>query len=198
MTEMEAAWLMEKGMRENGAEGLSFPVIVAAGPNSALPHAVPGHRRLKPGEPILFDWGTRLGGYCSDISRTIIIGKPDPIFTNVYRTVQDAQRKAIRALKPGLSTKAADAVARWHIENKGFKGRFGHGLGHGVGLAIHEQPRLSPLSDHKIKTGMVFTVEPGIYIPKWGGVRIEDMVVVGRKGAQVLNRLDTGLIKIKA
>lgn len=198
MTEKEAAWLMEKQMRENGAEGLSFPVIVAAGPNSALPHAVPGVRKFKAGQPILFDWGTRLDGYCSDISRTIIIGKPNATFKKVYQTVRDAQRKATDAIKPGMSTQAVDAVARGHIEKKGFKGRFGHGLGHGVGLAIHEQPRLSPLSDHKIKTGMVFTIEPGIYIPRWGGVRIENMVIVRREGAEVLNRLGTDLNIVEA
>ena len=197
MTESEAAWLLESHLREGGAEGLSFPTIVAAGPNSALPHAVPGQRKIKDGVPILFDWGAKLGGYCSDISRTVVIGRPDATFRKVYQTVRDAQRKAIDAVRPGAGTKAVDAVAREFIAKKGFKGRFGHGLGHGVGLAIHEQPRLSPLSDRKIRTGMVFTVEPGIYLPRWGGVRIENMVRSKRGGAEVLNRLDTKLISIE-
>jgi len=198
MTESEAAWLLESYLREGGAEGLSFPTIVAAGPNSALPHAVPGPRKIKAGVPVLFDWGARFGGYCSDISRTVIIGKPDAAFRKVYQTVRDAQRKAIDAIRPGGGTQAVDAAAREFIAKKGFKGRFGHGLGHGVGLAIHEQPRLSPLSDRKIKTGMVFTVEPGIYLPRWGGVRIENMVRVRPGGVEVLNRLDTELISIEA
>jgi len=197
MTESEAAWLLESYLREGGAEGLSFPTIVAAGPNSALPHAVPGHRKIKAGVPVLFDWGTKAAGYCSDISRTIIIGRPDATFRKVYQTVRDAQRKAIDAIRPGAGTKAVDAAAREFIARKGFKGRFGHGLGHGVGLAIHEQPRLSPLSDRKIKTGMVFTVEPGIYLPRWGGVRIENMVRARPGGVEVLNRLDTELISIE-
>ncbi|MFC1798397.1 aminopeptidase P family protein [Thermodesulfobacteriota bacterium] len=198
MSEMETAWTLEKELRENGAEGLSFPTIVASGPNSALPHAIPGNRKLKSGEPILFDWGVRLGGYCSDISRTIVIGKPDNTFKSVYQTVQDAQKKAIAAVRSGSSTRQVDAVARKHIEKKGFKGRFGHGLGHGVGLAIHEHPRLSPHSDTVISPGMVFTMEPGIYLPGWGGVRIENMVRVHRKGNEVLNRLGTDLMRIEA
>lgn len=197
MSEFETAWMLEKKLRENGAEGLSFPTIVASGPNSALPHAIPGKRKLKTGEPVLFDWGVRLGGYCSDISRTVVMGKPSEKFKVVYRTVQVAQQKAIDAVRPGISTRQVDAVARQYIEKKGYKGRFGHGLGHGVGLAIHEQPRLSPLSDTVVAAGMVFTMEPGVYLPGWGGVRIENMIRVGRKGAQVLNRLGTDLMQIE-
>lgn len=197
MSEKEIAWAMEKEMREEGADGLSFETIVAAGPNSALPHAVPGDRKIKAGEPVLFDWGVRLNGYCSDISRTLLIGKPDARFNKVYRTVRDAQMKAIDAIRPGISTREVDAVARSYIEKKGFKGRFGHGLGHGVGLAIHEQPRLSPLSNATLKTGMVVTVEPGIYIPGWGGVRIENMVAVKRNGVHVLNRLGTDTSRVE-
>lgn len=191
MTEKEAAWAMEKGMREAGAEALSFPTIAASGPNGALPHAIPGDRKFNKGEPILFDWGAILNGYCSDISRTIVIGEPDETFKKVYQTVLDAQQKAIDAVRPGISGKSVDAVARNHIAKMGFKDKFGHGLGHGVGLAVHESPRLSPLKDTKLETGMVFTVEPGIYIPGWGGIRIENMVAVREDGAEVLNSLDT-------
>ncbi len=198
MTEYDAAWTMEKNMREAGAQSLAFPTITASGPNSALPHAVPGNRAFQTGEPILFDWGARLNEYCSDISRTVIIGQPDATFKKVYQTVRDAQQMAIEAIKPGVSSKAVDNIARSHIENQGFKGKFGHGLGHGVGIAIHEAPRLSPLKDTSLQTGMVVTVEPGIYLSEWGGVRIENMVVVRDEGAEVLNRLDTELICLSA
>jgi Xaa-Pro aminopeptidase len=188
MHEKEVAWEMEKRMREAGADALSFSTIVASGPNSALPHAIPGLRKLSAGEPILFDWGVRVDGYCSDISRMAHIGKPDEIYKKVYQTVLDAQRFATEAVKPGASSKAVDAVARTHIENKGYKGKFGHGLGHGVGMAIHEAPRLSPLKDTQLETGMVFTIEPGIYIAGWGGIRLENMAVVTETGVEVLNQ----------
>jgi len=196
MTEKELAWRMETGMRAAGAESLSFPVIVAAGPNSALPHAIPGDRPVGEGEPILFDWGARLDGYCSDISRTVVLGRPDDTFRQVFQVVLDAQRMAIDAMRAGASSRAVDAVARDHIEKRGFGGRFGHGLGHGTGLAIHESPRLSPLKDLPLEAGMVTTVEPGIYLPEWGGVRLENMVVVRADGAEVLNRLDQARYRI--
>jgi len=196
MTEKEVAWIMEKGMREAGAEALSFPTIVASGPSSALPHAIPGDRRIRVGEPILFDWGARLDGYCSDISRTVVIGEPDDTFKKVFQTVLDAQRLAIDAIKAGVSSRAVDTIARDHIEKQGFGGKFGHGLGHGTGLAIHEAPRLSPLKDTVLEPGMVTTVEPGIYLGDWGGVRLENMVVVRRDGAEVLNRLDPANYRI--
>jgi len=190
MTEKEAAWKIEKGMRETGADSLSFPVIAASGPNSALPHAIPGDRRINEGEPILFDWGAKINGYCSDISRTIIKGRPDETFSRVYETVLTAQRMAIDAIRPGISSKAVDKIARNYIEKMGFKGNFGHGLGHGTGLAIHEYPGLNPNKDTILDKGMVFTIEPGIYLPGWGGVRLENMVVVMENGAEVLNNLD--------
>lgn len=191
MTEKAAAWAMEKEMREAGADALSFPVIVASGPNSALPHAIPGDRKISEGEPVLFDWGARLNGYCSDTSRTVVIGKPDETFDRVYNTVLDAQRMAIDAIKPGASSKAVDGIARSHIDSMGFEGKFGHGLGHGTGLAIHEAPRLSPLKDTRLDAGMIVTVEPGIYLPGWGGIRIENQVVVKDNGAEILNSLST-------
>ena len=169
MRERDIAWAMEKGMRESGAEALSFDTIVASGPNSALPHAIPGDRQLQKGEPVLFDWGARRQGYCSDISRTLIIGPPDSTFTRVYQVVRDAQRMAIDAIQAGVSSKKVDAVARDYIDQQGFKGKFGHGLGHGTGLAIHEAPRLGPIKDTRLETGMMVTVEPGIYLPEWGG-----------------------------
>lgn len=193
MTEKKIAWLLEKEMRESGAEMLSFPSIVASGPNSALPHAIPGDRAWMKGEPLLFDWGAKLNGYCSDTSRTLFFGKADGTFQKVFQTVVDAQKKAIAAIRDGAGTRAVDRIARDHIENKGFKGKFGHGLGHGTGLAVHEAPRLSPLKDTVLKTGMLVTVEPGIYLPDWGGVRVENQVVVRDKGAEVLNTLDENI-----
>jgi len=196
LQEKQLAWMMEQAMRESGADALSFPVIVASGPNAALPHAIPGERRLREGEPILFDWGARLQGYCSDISRTVIIGEPDDRFRKVFQTVLDAQRLAIEAIQAGVSSKSVDKIARDHIERQGFGGRFGHGLGHGTGLAIHEAPRLSPLKDTMLAPGMVTTVEPGIYLDEWGGVRIENMVVVRDNGCEVLNASDPGFHRI--
>jgi Xaa-Pro aminopeptidase len=181
------AWNLEKGLRENGAESVAFPPIVASGPNAALPHAVPTDRPVGRGEPILFDWGSRLDGYCSDISRTIILGEPDTRFKTVYQVVRDAQSMAVEAIKPGISTQDIDKIARDYIAAKGFGDRFGHGLGHGVGLATHERPHLSPIRPTNLEVGMVTTVEPGIYIPEWGGVRLENMVVIEAQGAVVLN-----------
>lgn len=191
-TEKALAWELEKCLRQAGAEALSFPSIVASGPNSALPHAVPTDRPVKPNEPILFDFGIRLDGYCSDISRMVWIGEPDERYKQVYQTVLEAQRKAIGAIRSGVSSKQVDGEARDHIAAMGYGDNFGHGLGHGVGLAIHEAPRLSPLKDAPLSAGMITTVEPGIYIEDWGGVRLENMVVVTESGCEVLNRTDPG------
>lgn len=191
MTEKVIAWQMECSMRMAGAQGLSFPVIVAAGPNSALPHAIASDRPIQENEPILFDWGAVLGHYCSDTSRTVILGKPNDTFLEIYHTVLDAQQKAIKAIAAGVDSKIVDAVARNYIRAKGYGDKFGHGLGHGTGLAVHEAPRLSPLKQTVLQSGMIVTVEPGIYLPGWGGVRIENQVVVGKDGPVVLNRLST-------
>ncbi|KJS28326.1 MAG: hypothetical protein VR64_24810 [Desulfatitalea sp. BRH_c12] len=191
MSEKSIAWALEQAMRQKGADDLSFPSIIAAGPNSALPHAIPSDREIRTGEPILFDWGAKLNGYCSDTSRTVILGPPDDTFLRVHQTVLEAQQRAIAAIKAGASSKAVDAVARDHIHNNGYEGKFGHGLGHGTGLAVHEAPRLSPLKETILEAGMIVTVEPGIYLPEWGGVRIEHQVVVGEHGPEVLNHLST-------
>ena len=188
-TEQQIAWEIEKAMRERGAEAMAFSPIVASGPNAALPHAVPSNRLISDGGPLLFDWGCRLNGYCSDISRTIWIGPPDDRFHKVFQTVLAAQQLAIEAIKPGISSQAVDKVARDHIAAQGFAGHFGHGLGHGVGLATHEKPHLSPFKPTTLEAGMVTTVEPGIYLPGWGGVRLENMVVVETDGARVMNTL---------
>ncbi len=193
LTEREAAWLIEKAMHEAGAEGLSFPTIVASGPNSALPHAIPSDRAFKESEPILFDWGATLNGYFSDISRTIVIGKPDDQFIKAYKTVLDAQFLAVNAIASGINSRSVDEAARNHIDGTEFSGKFIHGLGHGTGLSVHENPRVGPLRGTVLEPQMVFTVEPGIYIPGWGGIRLENMVVVRDKGAEVLNKLDQNI-----
>ena len=190
MTESEMARMLEDLMRQAGAEGPSFPIIVAAGANSALPHAVPGQRRLQPGEPLLLDWGARVDGYCSDISRTLFCGPPDKTFSKCYRTVQKAQTAAIEAIRAGASGRRVDAVARRIIREAGFEGRFGHSLGHGTGLCIHESPRLGPRSEDILQTDMLVTVEPGIYLPEWGGIRLENQIRVRPDRAEVLNTLD--------
>ncbi len=178
MTEIEAAWEIERFMREKGSQPLPFEVIVAAGPNSALPHAQPSARAIKSGEPVVIDIGARVGGYASDLSRTLCLGAPDDTFKKVYNTVLGAQLGAIAMIKPGMTGAEADQLARTIIVEVGYGEAFGHGLGHGVGLATHEAPRLGPGSAEELTEGMVFTVEPGIYLEGWGGVRIEDLVVM--------------------
>ena len=191
VVETDAAWALEKGMREGGAQSISFPVIAASGPNSALPHAIAGRRTFQEKEPLLFDWGAKLNGYCSDMTRTVFFEYPDEEFKKIFNTVYDAQQKAIDAIRPGITTCEVDAVARNHIAEKGYNGYFGHGLGHGVGLAVHEAPSLSPVAEREktLSENMVFTVEPGIYIPGRGGVRLENMVVVRSDGHEVFNQL---------
>ncbi len=190
MSEKEAAWRLESLMRENGADALSFPVIAASGPNSALPHAIPGERCFQNHEPLLFDFGARRNGYCSDTTRTLILKAPDDTFKAVYNILFQAQKMAIDAIKPGVKCSEIDTIAREFIDGTQFKGTFGHSLGHGVGIAIHEAPRLSRFDESLLKEGMVVTVEPGIYLPQWGGIRLENMVHVTEDGSEVLNKLN--------
>ena len=189
MTEKESAWEFEKLMRDNGADSLSFDVIAAGGPNSAMPHAIPGDRKFKEQEPLLFDFGVRLNGYCSDTTRTLTMGKISKKFEKIYNTVFEAQKRAVALIKPGIKASWIDKAAREYIDSSEFKGMFGHGLGHGVGIAIHEGPRLSRFDHTCLEPGMVVTVEPGIYIPGWGGIRLENMVEVTPTGCNVLNTL---------
>jgi len=187
VTEREVAWKIIEGLWRH-ADGPSFPPIVASGPNAARPHAEPTSRPIGKGEPVIIDMGARLAGYCSDMTRTFFSGKPAPPFDRIYRLVQKAKAAAQRTLKPGVTGAETDAVARDVIARKGFGPRFLHGLGHGVGLAVHEAPRLSPRGRRKLRAGMVVTVEPGIYLPGQGGVRLEDMVAVEAEGARMLNQ----------
>ena len=178
MTEEEAAWEIEKFMRENGSETVPFDVIVGSGPNSAFPHAKPSTRAIQAGEPVVIDIGARVEGYSSDLSRTICLGNADDKFKKMYDTVLGAQAAAIALLKEGMSGGEADQIARIVIEEAGCGAAFGHGLGHGVGLAPHELPRLGSNSSEKLANNMVFTIEPGIYLEGWGGVRIEDLFIM--------------------
>ena len=177
-TEKEVAWLLEKSLREYGSQAIPFDVIVASGPNAALPHARPSERGIQSGEPVVIDMGARVEGYCSDLSRTICLGTPDNTFKQVYGTVLKAQSAAINSIKEGMSGHDADALARAIIEEADYGKAFGHALGHGVGLAEHEEPRLGPNTEDILKTNMVFSIEPGIYLTGWGGVRIEDLAVM--------------------
>ena len=189
MTEEEAAWRIVSGLRERGA-GIAFEPIVASGPNGAKPHAVPGPRKIREGETIVMDVGALLDGYRSDITRTAWLGPFSDKFREVYSTVREAQLRAIGGIRPGMSTKEADALAREVIEKAGYGRAFGHSLGHGVGLATHEPPGLSPLNPKHLLPGMVHTIEPGIYLPGWGGVRLEVMAEVTESGCRVLGGLD--------
>ncbi len=188
MTEIDVALQIENCMRLKGAERPSFDTIVAAGPNGALPHAVPSARTIKEGEPIVIDMGLILDGYCSDMTRTVVLGRPDQKTKEIIRLVRRAQLAGMAAIQAGVSGKQVDARARAVIAEGGYGDNFGHGLGHGVGLAVHEAPGLSPRYTKKLKAGMVVTVEPGIYIEGWGGVRLENMVVVEEGGCRLLNR----------
>ena len=193
LTEQQIAAYLEYQMRSLGADRPSFPTIIAADANASLPHAVPGTRKIKKGGMLLIDWGARWNGYCSDLTRVIGIGKMPPKIREIYQIVLEAQQVAINAIKPGKPLKEIDAVARKVIENAGYGPYFGHSLGHGLGLNIHELPTLSSRSEGVLKPGHVITVEPGIYLPGVGGVRIEDDVLVTAKGRRVLSQLPTDL-----
>ena len=188
MSEKEVAWEIEKCLRENGSQPIPFDIIVTSGPNSALPHAKPSQRTINPGEPVVIDIGARLEGYSSDLSRTICPGTPDDTFNKIYKVVLDAQLAAMAIIKEGMTGEQADSSARTIIEQAGYGEAFGHALGHGVGLAPHESPRLGPGSTEILTSGMVFTIEPGIYLPGWGGVRIEDLVVMDNGKVKVISK----------
>jgi Xaa-Pro aminopeptidase len=188
MTEREAAFELEAALRRAGAERFSFPAIIAVGDRAALPHYRAGSRQFSEDPLLLLDWGAEgPSRYKSDLTRTMWRGVPTPQFEEVYSTVLRAQAAAIAAIKPGLTGIEVDRIARDVIAEAGYGDRFGHSLGHGIGLDIHEQPRLAPSSDNVLKPGMVVTVEPGIYLPHWGGVRIEDDVLVTETGCEVLS-----------
>lgn len=192
-TEMDIALAIESSMRKKGAESPSFDTITATGKRSALPHAVPGLVKILKNQPLMIDMGLILDGYCSDMTRTFVPGKADTKFLKIHRLVRKAQLAAMDKIRAGVSAAAVDKVARQVIADAGYAKCFGHALGHGVGLAVHEGPALSSRNRKHLRAGMIITVEPGIYLPDWGGVRLENMVVVREDGCELLNRDTTWL-----
>ncbi len=190
MKERDLAWDIEVYLRQLGSESLPFHIIVASGANAALPHAKATDKVISCGEPVLIDMGARFQGYCSDLSRTICLGKSDQTFSRLYDLVLKAQLAAIAGAKPGIQGLEVDRLARNIIEEAGYGEAFGHSLGHGVGLDGHELPAISPGSASLLQEGMVFTIEPGVYISGWGGIRIEDMVVLEDNKASVLTKAE--------
>lgn len=187
-SEKALAWRLEQLLREKGAERLSFETIVASGVNGACPHAEPGDRLIQKGDLVTVDFGCVVDGYCSDMTRTVAVGNPNDEAVYWYESVLKAQTKAVEAVRAGASAKEIDALSRMLLKEADLDQYFGHSLGHGVGLEIHELPTLSPKSDTILKEGMVVTVEPGVYLPQKGGVRIEDTVVVTADGCRLLTR----------
>ncbi len=185
-TEKQVADELEHQMRVFGAQAAAFPSIIAVGARAALPHARPGKAAIGSSDLVLVDWGADAGPYKSDLTRVLLTGKISPKLERIYRVVLKAQREAIAAIRPGVAVCDVDRAARHVIEKEGFGRYFGHGLGHGVGMQIHEAPRMGPKMSGSLRPGMVVTVEPGIYLPGWGGVRIEDDVLVTRSGHEVL------------
>jgi Xaa-Pro aminopeptidase len=188
MTEKSVAWDIERIIREGGGQAVSFPPIAASGPNAALPHAVPTDRKIEDGEPLILDLGSKLDHYCSDMTRTWVAGSFSAKMEEVYRVVREAQLAAQDALRAGIDSVEIDGVARNLIARAGYGEYFGHGLGHGVGLAIHEKPGVRKHSGTILEENMVITIEPGIYLPGIGGVRLENMARVTATGCEILNR----------
>jgi Xaa-Pro aminopeptidase len=200
VTERDVASAIESAMRSAGYERMAFDTIVASGPNAALPHYRAGTRILKPGDLVVLDFGGVLDGYCSDLTRTVSVGAPTPDALRLHAAVRDAQRAAIEAVKPGVPATSVDAAARSLLESRGLGEAFGHGTGHGIGLEVHEEPRIGPTRPHaasvQLEPGMVFTIEPGAYLPGMGGVRIEDDVLVTGDGCEVLTSVPRELLAL--
>ncbi len=194
-TEIDVALRIENTMRQMGADGAGFDTIVASGKNSALPHAVPSKQVIEKNKPLMIDMGLILNGYCSDMTRTFVLGELDKKYLKIHRLVRKAQLAAMEQIKDGIPAAKIDTVARDVISSAGYGKYFGHALGHGVGIAVHEEPRLSSRNRKHLKAGMVVTVEPGIYLPDWGGVRLENMVLVTKDGCRNLNK-DTYFLDI--
>lgn len=194
--ESDVAAHLEFIMRGLGSEGVPFETICASGRRSAMPHGVASRKRIGAGDFVTLDYGATVGGYCSDITRTVVVGKATERQKKIYDIVYRAQMAAVRKVRAGASTKAVDEAARVIITKAGYGARFGHGTGHGVGLEVHQAPNLSFRTDSKLQAGMIVTIEPGIYIPKFGGVRIEDDVLVTRTGYRVLTHAPKKLIEL--
>jgi Xaa-Pro aminopeptidase len=191
MTELEVAGALEKALRDEGSEGFPFPSIVASGPRSALPHARSSNRSVETGDFLLLDFGAETHGYCADVTRTFVMGRAETEQREVYDVVRIANESAARRVRAGMTGRDADAIARDYIEQRGYGDLFGHSLGHGLGLEVHEAPRLARTAE-----GAVVTIEPGIYRPGWGGVRIEDDVFLGPDGPKILTSFTRELIEL--
>ena len=196
-TEKELAWRFETFLHEANADGVSFPVLVASGPNAAKPHTIPGERKVERGETVIVDAGCMVDGYCSDCTRTFATGPLPDELQRAYEVCLDAQLAGLQAVKPGASGPGADSAARDRIDAAGFGEAFGHGLGHGVGLLVHEDPRLAQESRSTLAVGNVVTVEPGIYLSGLGGIRIEDLVVVQEDGPEILTTFRKDLLTLE-
>ncbi len=184
--ERDAARKIENFFIARGAEGVSFESIVASGPRSAMPHGVASDKKIKKGELVVMDMGVSFKGYCSDGTRTFAMGRATALQKKIYRIVKEAQMLAVERIRDGVKASRVDASARGHIRKSGYGRYFGHGTGHGLGLVVHEGPGIGPKSVDILQSGMVVTVEPGIYLPGWGGVRIEDMVLVKKDGCELI------------
>jgi Xaa-Pro aminopeptidase len=196
LTELEVAGILEKALRDEGSEEAPFSPIVASGPRAALPHARASKRVIERGDFLLLDFGAQYEGYCSDVTRTFVIGAANDEQRDVYAIVQEANRLASGSVKAGMTGIAADTVARSYIERRGHGAAFGHGLGHGLGLEVHEAPRLARTAEAALKEGAVVTIEPGIYRAGWGGVRIEDDVHLSATGPRVLTNFSRELLEV--
>jgi Xaa-Pro aminopeptidase len=195
-SELQIAGILEKALRDEGSEEAPFPVIVASGPRSALPHARASSRVLEMGDLLLMDFGAQHKGYCSDVTRTFIAGAPSSEQREIYQVVRDANHIASHSVRAGMTGMAADALARSYIDRCGHGEQFGHSLGHGLGLEVHESPRLARTAETPLAAGAVVTIEPGIYRPGWGGVRIEDDVHLSENGPQILTNFSRELIEV--
>lgn len=196
MSELEVAGVLEKALRDEGSEGFPFPSIVASGPRSALPHAHSSARQIEAGDFLLLDFGAEHHGYCADVTRTFVVGTASTEQREVYDVVRTANESAARRVRAGMTGRDADAIARDYIEQRGYGDLFGHSLGHGLGLEVHEAPRLAKSAEGALAEGAVVTIEPGIYRPGWGGVRIEDDVFLGPAGPRILTEFPRELIEL--
>ena len=197
MTELAVAGVLEKALRDEGSEGFPFPSIVASGPRSALPHAHSSSRAIQSGDFLLMDFGAEVSGYCSDVTRTVVVGHASDEQRAFYDVVRGAHERASTGVRAGMTGRDADAIARHYIERAGFGALFGHSLGHGIGLEVHEAPRLARTAEGTLPEGAVVTIEPGIYRAGWGGVRIEDDVVLRATGPHILTQFPRELMELR-
>ena len=196
MTENEVAGVLERCLRDAGSDGFPFGTMAASGPRSALPHARAGSRAIAPGDFVLLDFGAVFQGYCADVTRTVVVGRASERQREVYEAVKEANERARTLIAPGMTGQQADAIARDALTARGFGEAFGHGLGHGLGIEVHEAPRLSRVAEGSLPVGAVVTIEPGVYLPGWGGVRIEDDVHLTAGGAELLTEFPRDLIEL--